>query len=97
MEAGQIKNYISGEWVQPSGTEIVYDENPVTGEVLARFRHLTSEDVKEAVNVAKDAFGRWSKTPLLNNLGVCSNFTVFSKKIGRNCPESLSWQTQRNT
>jgi len=59
----QIKNYINGEWVKPSGTEVIDVENPATGEVLAQFRTSTREDVKEVVKEAKDAFEEWRKVP----------------------------------
>jgi malonate-semialdehyde dehydrogenase (acetylating)/methylmalonate-semialdehyde dehydrogenase len=61
----QIKNYINGEWVEPSGTEVVDVENPATGEVLAQFRTSTSEDAKEAIKKAKDAFKEWRKVPVV--------------------------------
>ena len=36
-----IDNYINGEWVKPSGTEVIDVENPATGEVLGQFRAST--------------------------------------------------------
>jgi malonate-semialdehyde dehydrogenase (acetylating)/methylmalonate-semialdehyde dehydrogenase len=59
----QIKNYINGEWVEPSGTEIIDDKNPATGEVLAQFRTSTREDVIRAVKASKIAFEKWKKVP----------------------------------
>ena len=76
MEVTRIKNYINGEWVKPSGTEVRDVENPATGEVLAQFHTSTREDVKEAAEKAKDAFKEWRKKtgrnwpePLLWNMG----------------------------
>jgi len=38
-------------------------ENPATTEILAQFRTSTREDVKRAINAAKDAFKEWRKVP----------------------------------
>jgi len=59
----QIKNYVNGEWAEPSGIKVVDVENPATGEVLAQFRTSTREDVKETVKRAKDAFREWREVP----------------------------------
>jgi malonate-semialdehyde dehydrogenase (acetylating)/methylmalonate-semialdehyde dehydrogenase len=59
-----LKNFINGQWVE-STTER-YDEvpNPATGEILAKVPISTNEDLELAIESAKEAFKKWSKTPV---------------------------------
>ena len=60
-DVGTMKNFIDGEWVEPSGgTDTVF--NPATGEELAQAPVSTPEDVDRAVKAASDAFEGWSNT-----------------------------------
>jgi betaine-aldehyde dehydrogenase len=60
-QVGTLKNFIGGEWVEPSGgTDTVY--NPATGEELAQAPVSTPADVDRAVKAAEDAFAGWSNT-----------------------------------
>ena len=60
-EIGTLKNFIDGEWVEPSGgTDTVF--NPATGEELAQAPLSTPEDVDRAVKAASNAFEGWSNT-----------------------------------
>ena len=59
VDAETLKNFIGGQWVEPSGgTDTVY--NPATGEELAQAPLSTPEDVDRAVQAAQGAFERWS-------------------------------------
>ncbi|MBX6753120.1 MAG: aldehyde dehydrogenase family protein [Thermorudis peleae] len=61
--AQQYKNYIGGEWVEPSGNEVRPDENPAdTREILGLFPRSTAEDVNRAVEAAAEAFKTWRRT-----------------------------------
>ncbi|WP_141503003.1 CoA-acylating methylmalonate-semialdehyde dehydrogenase [Paenibacillus luteus] len=59
-----LKNYIGGEWVAASTTEVEAVVNPATEETLANVPLSTKEDVDKAVLAAKQAFQSWSKTPV---------------------------------
>ncbi|HYI20457.1 MAG TPA: aldehyde dehydrogenase family protein, partial [Solirubrobacteraceae bacterium] len=60
-DVGTMKNFIDGEWVDPSGgTDTVF--NPATGEELAQAPVSSPEDVDRAVKAASDAFEGWSNT-----------------------------------
>jgi betaine-aldehyde dehydrogenase len=60
-QIGTLKNFIGGEWVEPSGgTDTVF--NPATGEELAQAPVSTAEDVDRAVKAAEEAFEGWSNT-----------------------------------
>jgi malonate-semialdehyde dehydrogenase (acetylating)/methylmalonate-semialdehyde dehydrogenase len=58
----EIKNYIGNEWVKSKG-EIVDVVNPATLKVIARVPISTENELYEAVEVAKEAFPDWRKTP----------------------------------
>ena len=60
-DVGTLRNFIDGEWVDPSGgTDTVF--NPATGEELAQAPVSSPEDVDRAVKAASDAFEGWSNT-----------------------------------
>ncbi|PDO10644.1 MAG: methylmalonate-semialdehyde dehydrogenase (acylating) [Candidatus Reconcilbacillus cellulovorans] len=59
-----LKNWIGGRWEEASTdrTEPVY--NPATEDVLAYVPLSTEEDLRRAVEAAKEAFPSWSRTPV---------------------------------
>ncbi len=59
-----LKNFINGEWVEAKTEKFDIVPNPATGEELARVPISTREDLDAAVQVAKEAFKTWSKTPV---------------------------------
>ena len=57
-----LKNYINGEWVESSSTDIRDVLNPATGEVIARVPMATVEETEAAIEAAHKAFPRWRRT-----------------------------------
>lgn len=49
------KQYINGEWVESTGTDIIEVINPATEEVVGKISSGTKEDVNRAVKAAKEA------------------------------------------
>jgi len=70
----RIENYIGGELVKPASGSYLDNFEPATGKVYSEIADSDDRDVNLAVEAAKAAFPRWSKTPpeerfeLLNNL-----------------------------
>jgi aldehyde dehydrogenase (NAD+) len=59
-----FKNYIAGEWVEPSTGQYVENRNPAdTSDVIGRFPLSGPEDVDRAVESAREGFERWRRTP----------------------------------
>ncbi|MCM8749690.1 aldehyde dehydrogenase family protein [Thermomicrobiaceae bacterium CFH 74404] len=59
----RFRNYIGGEWVEPSGGEARPDENPAdTREILGLFPRSSESDVDRAVQAAAEAFKTWRRT-----------------------------------
>jgi len=63
-ETATLKNFINGEWVTPSGEEVLEVINPADkNEVVARVRQSTAEDAAAALEAADKAFKEWKKVP----------------------------------
>ena len=59
-----FKNYIDGEWVEPSTGEHFENRNPARwNEVIGRFPSSGPPDVERAVESARRGFKHWSTTP----------------------------------
>lgn len=56
MEPKSLKNYVGGEWTLSKGGQTFSVRNPATNEVIARAQLSTSDDVKEAIDVASASF-----------------------------------------
>jgi malonate-semialdehyde dehydrogenase (acetylating)/methylmalonate-semialdehyde dehydrogenase len=65
MEVRKLQNYINGEWCDSESRDVLDVYNPATGEVIAQVPLSTSEEVKRAIQAAKDAFWEWRETPPL--------------------------------
>lgn len=57
-------NFINGAWVKPTNNEYKDVENPTTEKTIAQVAYSASEDVDQAVAVAKNAFTGWNNLPL---------------------------------
>jgi len=63
-DAKVYKNYINGEWVESVTKKTFENKNPAdTREVLGIFQKSNEEDVKRAVDAAKEAFRKWRLVP----------------------------------
>ncbi|MFO7892931.1 MAG: aldehyde dehydrogenase family protein [Longimicrobiales bacterium] len=62
--AQKFKNYIAGEWVEPSTGEYSENRNPARWDtVLGEFPLSGPDDVERAVESAKKGFSAWRKIP----------------------------------
>ncbi|QFR01637.1 aldehyde dehydrogenase family protein [Streptomyces phaeolivaceus] len=61
---GEITNFVHGEAVEATGTDVVVVRNPADGSELGRFRDSAAQDVDLAVRDARAALPEWAaKTP----------------------------------
>ena len=58
------RNWIGGEWVEPSGDRVLPVVNPRHGETMAKVRMSTASDVDAAVQAASTAVEDWKQWPL---------------------------------
>jgi aldehyde dehydrogenase (NAD+) len=62
--ADQFKNFIGGEWVEPSNGQYFENRNPAKqSDLIGLWPRSTREDVDRAVAAAKAAFPEWSRMP----------------------------------
>jgi succinate-semialdehyde dehydrogenase/glutarate-semialdehyde dehydrogenase len=60
-----MKMFVKGEWVESQSGETFQVFNPATGEVIDSVPKGTREDVRRAVDSAREAFRKWSETPAI--------------------------------
>ena len=58
-----IKNFIGGQFLDPSSGAYLENINPATGEVFGQIPDSNAADIQLAVDAAKTAFPSWSVTP----------------------------------
>lgn len=73
-EKKTLSNFVNGQWVKSRTDRYEEVPNPATGEVLAEVPISTIEDLEEAVAVAKEAFGKWKKTPVPQRSRILFNY-----------------------
>ena len=56
------KMYING-WIKSDSGETFDKLNPATEESIGKFQKGNEKDVNKAVDVAEDAFDKWSEMP----------------------------------
>lgn len=57
----KIANYINGKLIGPNSNSYIDNYNPATGQVYSLIPESNEEDVKMAIESAKNAFPSWSK------------------------------------
>jgi aminomuconate-semialdehyde/2-hydroxymuconate-6-semialdehyde dehydrogenase len=61
IESRQIRNFINGEFVEPTGGTYLNNIEPATGNSYSQVADSDARDVHLAVAAAEKAFGDWSK------------------------------------
>jgi aminomuconate-semialdehyde/2-hydroxymuconate-6-semialdehyde dehydrogenase len=59
-----LKNYINGEFTEPSSKKWLDNYNPSNGEVYSKIPRSNKKDIEQAYKAAKNAFPAWSNTTL---------------------------------
>jgi len=60
----KIRNFIGNEYVEPRNEGKYEVFNPAFGEVIAKVSESTKEEVDNAIDLAQEAFFKWSETPV---------------------------------
>ena len=66
-----LQNFIAGDWVESTGTEVRQIVSPVTGETLAEVPDASAEDVAGAAKAAREAQGAWGARSAWERAEVC--------------------------
>ncbi len=64
MAPERLKNYVGGEWIDSTAKTTGQVHNPATGELIGECPFSSAQEVDHAVQVAKEAFKTWRKTPV---------------------------------
>ncbi len=70
MKYLHIRNYINGQFVEPSSTRVLDVISPLDGSLLSKMPLSTNKDLDEAIQAARNAFTTWSKTPIKERVQV---------------------------
>ncbi|HEX7256068.1 MAG TPA: aldehyde dehydrogenase family protein [Gaiellaceae bacterium] len=66
-----LQNFIRGEWVESTGTNIREIVSPVTGETLAEVPDASAQDVDRAARAAREAQPKWAALSAWDRAAVC--------------------------
>ena len=96
-----FKNFIAGEWVEPSTGEYFDNVNPAdTTDIIGRFPLSRAADVERAVAIGEEGFALWSRTPapargdVLRGWATCSSRarkrsrTLMTREMGKPLAET---------
>ncbi len=84
---GRLKNYINGEWVEPSTGEYFETTNPATDEVIAEVPVASRNDVEAAIGAAYEAFKKWRDVPFRDRAKKVFN-------LREKCVEKSDWMAR---
>lgn len=70
----KLKFFANGIWQESKTKKYMDVFNPSTGEVIARAPCCTEEEVNLAIQSAKDAFPKWSQTPVMKRAQIIYKF-----------------------
>lgn len=65
-----VQNYIGGQFINPTTSRSLDVISPLDGSLLSKVPMSTGTDLNDAVAAAKNAFPKWSKTPIKERVQV---------------------------
>src|SRR5262245_30186090 len=76
-----FKNYVNGQWKASRNGATFENENPaLRGSNIGQFQSSTPDDVREAIDVADNAYKSWRKTPLAERQQYIAEFLRLLKE-----------------
>ena len=76
-----FKNFVNGKWKASRNGATFENENPASrGSNIALFQSSTPDDVREAIDVADNAFRSWRRTPLPERQNYIAEFLRLLKE-----------------
>jgi malonate-semialdehyde dehydrogenase (acetylating) / methylmalonate-semialdehyde dehydrogenase len=80
MKYSPLKNYINGQFVPSLTKRTMEVVSPLDGAVLTEVPMSTNEDLSNAVEAARAAFHKWSKTPIKERVQVFFRYKFLLEK-----------------
>ncbi|MDB5193868.1 MAG: mmsA [Segetibacter sp.] len=90
MKYDPLKNYINGEFVAPRSIRTLKVVSPLDGNLLTEVPMSTKEDLNDAVEAARIAFHKWSKTPIKERVQVFFRYKFLLEKNMKELAEICS-------
>ncbi|HKV30610.1 MAG TPA: aldehyde dehydrogenase family protein [Candidatus Dormibacteraeota bacterium] len=99
--------FVGGEWVKPSGSEMIAVVNPTSEEPFAWVPSASVEDAERATRAAASALPAWSATPMRERADVFDRIannmdarvdeiaSIVSQEVGTPIQRSLEWQARQ--
>ncbi len=92
MHERKVNLYIAGEYKDSSSEETFEVRNPATGGMLAQVASATPDDAKAAIDAAREAFGKWSKTPAAERAEILFRAGELIRENTESLAESLTME-----
>ncbi|GEO07570.1 CoA-acylating methylmalonate-semialdehyde dehydrogenase [Segetibacter aerophilus] len=80
MKYPSLKNYINGQFVASNSARTIKVVSPVDGALLSEVTMSSAEDLNDAVEAARIAFHKWSKTPIKERVQVFFRYKFLLEK-----------------
>ncbi|MFZ1329822.1 MAG: aldehyde dehydrogenase family protein, partial [Chitinophagaceae bacterium] len=80
MKYSPVQNYIKGKFVDASSQRTLDVISPLDGNLLSTVPMSTAKDLDDAVKAAKEAFPKWSKTPIKERVQVFFRYKTLLEK-----------------
>ncbi len=93
MKYSPIQNYINGKFVDATSARTMGVVSPIDGNKLSTVPMSTGKDLDNAVRAAKEAFVKWSKTPIKERVQV---FFRYKTLLERDLKELAELCTEEN-
>jgi acyl-CoA reductase-like NAD-dependent aldehyde dehydrogenase len=71
VTARTLQNFVGGDWVESTGTNVRQIVSPVTGETLAEVPDASAEDVDRAARAAREAQPKWAALSAWDRAEIC--------------------------
>ncbi|MBU2114440.1 MAG: CoA-acylating methylmalonate-semialdehyde dehydrogenase, partial [Gammaproteobacteria bacterium] len=76
----QVKHFIDGEFVAPTGDKLIAVTNPATQDVIAQVACATPAEMERAIESAKAAFLTWKEVPVSERARLMMRFAHLLKE-----------------
>lgn len=93
MKYEVVKNYYDGKFVESSSTESLEVTSPIDGNLLSKVPMSTIDELNAAVQSAKNAFPKWSQTPIKERVQV---FFRYRQLLEKNFDELTALVSEEN-
>src|SRR3954471_18535632 len=80
MKYPTLKNFVNGQFTTSAGTRKLQVISPLDGALLTEVMMSTGSDLNDAVEGARAAFHKWSKTPIKERVQVFFRYKFLLEK-----------------